>query len=75
MNKHFDAINAEIKKRAAKFCQDNPHTCRGRETEIETTMLIGASTVFDTEALFEEAADENDRLLQELFQCPCGEHH
>lgn len=81
MNKHIDAIHAEIKKRAAKFCQDNPRSCRGREHEIEITMLIGASIVFETKDLFEEA-DGDDTLMKELFEgsnrpfrCPCGEHH
>jgi hypothetical protein len=75
MNAHIDAIAAEIKKRAAKYCQDNPRTCRGRETEIETTMLIGASIVFETEANLSEAELGNDTLMKELFRCPCGEDH
>lgn len=76
MNKHLEAVLAEIKKRAALYCKDNPRTCQGREHEIETMMLIGASIVFETDDIFEEeTVSEADKVLTEVFRCPCGEHH
>ena len=74
MEKRMNDIRAEIKKRAAQFCKDNK-SAAGREHEIETTMLIGASIVFEIPDEDVVNADDGWRWRWVWRRCPCGQNH